>query len=188
MKVNKYLDNKIGATMFEAAIGVVLLLFSILAGVDLVRLAYTTAIIQYEVVRGSRMANIEANSNRTGFGDPYKKDLTNTCSNSTLYAACGTAATDCTPQLRVCGLRDYIKKNIVVRALSGELNKTGWENNFTIRSVVPGSTTFKVADAGNPGDLLIVDLNIAVDLVSPLKILIGNSVTIRASSVGRNEY
>lgn len=193
MRTNRHLDNNRGATMFEAAIGVVLLLFSILAGVDLVRLAYTTAIIQYEVVRGTRLANLEANSNRTGFGGgaTYQADLANDCSNAAIYlSACGGAATDCTSQRRVCGLRKFIRDNIVIRALSGELSATTnlGPPIFTISSAAPGATTFTLGNTGNPGDLLIVDLNINVQLVSPLRIVVGDTLPIRASSVGKNEF
>lgn len=185
--------------MFEASVGIVLLLFSILAGVDLVRLAYTTAIIQFEVVRGVRFANIEANSNRTGFGATYNAELINTCDTTfTSYADCGGANANCNSARRACALRQFIRDNIATRALANELTTatTDWEDRFAIRNIAPGgiiatpiiNNGANPPDAGAPGDLLIVDINVPVQLVSPIRIVIGNTINIRASSIGRNEF
>lgn len=196
MRTSAYLDNSRGATMVEATVALILLLFATLAGIDLVRVAYNCSIIQYEVVRAVRLANVEANSSGTGFGavagvTTYNGELTYNCGG---YGGC---TAPCSTTSRACVLRQYIRDSIVTRALSGELDETkrDWKlKDFIIQSVTPGNavtlnTVSSTNNTGVPGDLLIVDITIPMNLISPLRIAVGSdTVPIRGTSIGRNEY
>lgn len=188
MVLKNLLKNKKGATMLEASIVLSILLVSVTIGVDLVRVAYFSAVLEYEIVKAQRLANIESNSNRTGFGNVYRGDLTYGCNVAGVdYADCGGAAVNCDSRKRACAYRQYLRNTITQRALSKELNSANWKNYFFI--YYAGAPNENVMDAGRPGELMVTDLRVPMELISPLELFIGGgTITIRGSSIGRNEY
>ncbi len=156
-----------GATLVETSICLIILFIFLILSIDFIRITYTAATSQF-------ITNSIARDAAIGTG------ITAVCTGAELGGY----------EQNACNLRKELKNRLAMFGVP-EVTDTGADTYFAIYATRPGVVGIDAGSTGNPGDLLVVNLNIPIRIMTPLGGMIGynaNTVLITASAVVRNEY